>query len=75
MELITAAERYFSPDAPEIKSLMLDAKDSIKASPAEAYSAMACVFQLSGDLENAVYHIDNAIKLAAGTPCIWPTRR
>ena len=48
----------------EVRRLLKDSEDSIKASPALGHAALSSVYQIIGNAEKARYHIENAIKLA-----------
>jgi hypothetical protein len=55
---------YLSPNDWNIKRLARMAEQLVHAAPADGYSALACIIQLTGDSKKAISHIDNAIRLA-----------
>jgi hypothetical protein len=64
--LLATVTHYLPAQDPIIAELIGDARKSIPVNAAAAHSAWACACQLAGDVEEAVYHIDNALKLESG---------
>jgi hypothetical protein len=62
--LIRDLTHYLPEDDARVQELLRDAKSGIKTVAAEAYSALACVHELTGNRKAAIYCIDNAIQLA-----------
>jgi len=55
----------FVPEADlDIRRLLKDSEESIKAHPAFGHAALGSVYQIMGNAEKARYHMENAIKLA-----------
>ncbi len=61
--------RHFLPkDDLRLRRLMAEAEKLMNADPQEAHSLKGMIYQLSGEFELALHHMDNAIKLGPGNP-------
>lgn len=58
--------QFIPEDDLVIRRLLKDAENSIKANPAFGHAALASVYQLTGNVEQALHHANNAIELASG---------
>ena len=65
--LVIKTTRYLAPDDMQLRRLIRQAEQLIGADAAQGHSALAALYQLTGDRERTLHHIDNAIQLAPST--------
>lgn len=64
-ELQEGATRFLMADRIDMVKLIKDARNLIRTDAGNAHIALGMIYQLTGDIENAVKHLKNAKKLGA----------
>lgn len=73
-QLLNNLRHYLPKDDLRLHRLMAEADKLMNANPQEAHNVKGMVYQLSGDFEQSLYHMENAVRLGPGNPVALPNK-